>query len=141
MRTDLKTVRLKPEESRWVERFLAQNPWLASFSDLARLSVLDFIQRKGAIPIQPVTVSNGGGERPSFLWDYKLTKQDVRTQLASQPMKKKAWLVGRILEQAPFPEVWEYLTVKDIREALPQLRMSAKRKAHWQAALEAWDET
>jgi len=121
-----------------VGSFLDQNRSVGSFSDLARLAILDFIQRRSHIPIHPVVLSHPKRDRPRFLWDYDLDQAEVKALLLSQPLAKKAWLIARILEQAPFNEVWEYLSPEEIREALPKLRMNPKRKKHWEFALEQW---
>ena len=137
MRSSLKTVRLRPKENEWVEQFLKQNLWIESFSELARIAVLDFIQKRGEIPIRPITTRKNK-KKLSFLWDYDLDSEDVKTILNEQPLTKKHWLVARILEHAPFEEVWNYLTLSEIVEALPKLRMNEKRKKHWEFAIREW---
>ena len=138
MRSSLKTVRLRATETRWVDTFIKQNQWVGSFSDLARIAILDFIQRKDPIQVQPVNIHRAAKERPKFLWDYDLDEEEVRTLLATQPFSKKAWLLARILEEATFDDVWKYLTPDDVREALPKLRMNEKRKRHWEYTLNEW---
>ncbi len=137
MRSSLKTVRLRPQESQWVDQFLKQNLWVESFSELARIAVLDFIARQSVIPIHPITM-RAKKKRPKFLWDYDLDAQEVKTILNEQPISKKVWLIARILEHAPFDEVWNYLTLDEIAEALPKLRMNEKRKKHWEFVLHEW---
>jgi hypothetical protein len=138
MRSALKTVRLHPDEAKWVDQYLQQNFSIGGFSDLARLAILDFIQKRSQIPLQPVTLPPQNKKRPSFLWDYDLDKSEVKAMLLSQPFEKKSWLIARILNEAPFSEVWEYLTPQEIRNALPKLRMNQKRKNHWEFALGEW---
>ena len=67
-----------------------------------------------------------------------MDESEIRAILESQPLAKKKWLIARILEHASLEDVRVYLTLSDIKEALPKLRMSEKRKRHWELALEVW---
>ena len=137
VRTQLQTVRFTPVELREIQRFLKLYPSFASLSTLGRVAILDFIHTKTALPL--VTLSSGKeGQSPSFLWDYDLTGDQVHEILRHRPMEEKKWLIGRILEQARLSEVMEYLTVEEIKQALPHLRLKPKTKAHWEKAIQIW---
>ncbi len=138
MRTELKTIRLRSDEARWVKAFLQNNRIFNGFSDLGRLAVLDFIQRRSFLPTHPISLGFQKKKRPSFLWDYDLDVSEVKAMLVELPLPKKMWLIARILEHARFSEVWKFLTPEEIKKALPQIRMNSKRKKHWEYALEVW---
>ncbi len=98
---------------------------------------MDFIRNKTALSIIP-TGSSQGGESPSFLWDYDLTREQVLEILHHRPMPEKKWLIARILEQAKLSEVLQYLSVSDIAKALPHVQLKPATKAHWEKAIQAW---
>lgn len=133
---ELKTVRLAERESETIGRFLEQNPAIENFSALARIAIMDFMSKKGSIPLRPI-VEEEPKKRPSFLWDYDLTESQVREML-SGPLEKRKWLVGRILEQARFDEIFKYLTLREIERDLPFLRLPKKLKDHWEYAIKRW---
>ena len=133
---NLKTVRLSQKEVRQTEEFLTQNPAIENFSALARIAILDFISKRGSIPIKPILYEEPKG-RPSFLWDYDLTEGEIREMLQSS-LEKRKWLVARILEHARFDEIWKYLTRDQIEHDLPHVRLPEKTKQHWAYALKRW---
>jgi len=77
-------------------------------------------------------------DRPTFLWDYDLTADDVRGLLANGSPVERRWLIERLLTQARWEEIWDYLTPQQVREDLPHLRLPANVKATWERALELW---
>ena len=76
--------------------------------------------------------------RPSFLWDYDLSAEDVRRVLATGTAVEQRWLIERILMQARWDEIWSYLTPQRIREVLPELKLPLHVKGTWARALELW---
>ena len=139
-RNILKTIRFSKKEGKLVDKYLSLNQTFMSFSEMARVAVLDFIQSKSTIELQPITIKAHEQTRPHFLWDYDLTVEQVKTLLKTQSIKQKAWIIARILEHARFQEVFEYITQEEIREALPHLRMNLRRKKNWELALDVWSE-
>lgn len=136
-KTTLKTIRFTQEEAKAIQVYLRQNPSVESVSSLGRIAVMEFIHTRQTLALQPLEKSRVH-ERPSFLWDYDLTEAQVQEILRHAPFDQRKWLIARILERARFEEVFRYLTVEQIREALPFLRMDAKTKHHWQEAIELW---
>ncbi len=61
--------------------------------------------------------------KPTFLGDYDLTSDDVRRILASGTPVERRWLMERILTQARWEEIWEYLTPLQVRDSLPELKL------------------
>lgn len=77
-------------------------------------------------------------DKPTFLWDYDLTADDVRRILASGTPVERRWLMERILTQARWEEIWQYLTPQQVRDCLPELKLPPTLKATWARALELW---
>lgn len=138
-RSYLRTIRFSKEEGEIVDRYLGQNPVFDSFSSLARVAILDIIQREGVLCLNPIT-KGARGKRPAFLWDYDLSESQVR-ELLNRPglPPQKAWLIERILTESRFEEVLEYLTLEEIRQAFPKLRLPPKTRERWAYALERWN--
>lgn len=133
----LKVIRLDKEESAKIDRFLELNTVFQNFSALARVALLDFITRKGSIELRPIVNRSEAELKKGFLWDYDLSDAEIR-EILSGPQKNRLWLVARILEHAKFEEVWDYLSIDDIRRDLPKLRMRPKLKKHWEYAIKRW---
>lgn len=125
----LKTVRLSKEEEEKVSLFMKEHPYFGNFSTVVRASLWEFMKAKQLNPI-PL-------QRPSFLWEYALSPGEIQ-EILRGPQKKRLWLVGKILEHARWDEIWNYLTVDQIAQDLPFLRLPHKIKAHWNYALNRW---
>ncbi len=76
--------------------------------------------------------------RPYFLWDYNLSEKQVHGILKGEDKVKKQWIVTRILESASFDDVFKYLTLSEIRQLVPGLKMKKSVKRAWERALDAW---
>jgi hypothetical protein len=133
----IKTIRFSEKESRQVEQYLADNSVFDSFSSLARVATLQFIETKKGLDLTVYKEENRS--RPPFIWDYDLTDRRVReilSELGLSPDKK--FLMERILSQAKFKNVWEYLTVEEIDKYLEELRLEEPLKRHWRYAINRW---
>ena len=133
----LTTIRLTKHEAGEITRYLRQNPSFASISSLGRVAIMEFIRTKRQLPLTPLA-EGGASLRPSFLWDYDVSEAQVREILRHAPFDQRKWLIGRILERLQPPEVFRYLSMDEIRDALPRLRMDPKTARHWQEAVELW---
>lgn len=79
------------------------------------------------------------GRRLSFLWDYDLSQEDVRRILREGTPTERGWLIGRILEHAPWEEIWRYLTPEQIERDFEHLRFRSPRERElWAYALKRW---
>jgi hypothetical protein len=136
-RTKLVTIRFTPQEMRRMRRYLASNPAFDSISSLGRVATLTFMETQPMLKLQPARATQTA-QRPTFLWDYDLTEAQIRTILTDEPLEQRAWLIARILERLRLTEVLDYLTLEQIREALPHLRMDARTKQHWEEAITLW---
>lgn len=78
-------------------------------------------------------------KRLPFLWDYDLSEEDVRRILRQGTPMERAWLISRILEYAPWEEIWRYLTPQQIARELEHIRFrSARDRELWTYALKRW---
>lgn len=77
-------------------------------------------------------------DRLYFLWDYDLTADQVRSILRSGNETDRLWLTARILSSARYEDVWQYLTIKDIVDIYPKLRLRSQIKNAWSYALGVW---
>ncbi len=78
--------------------------------------------------------------QPYFLWDYALSEEQVREILRGTNETEKIWMMSRILESAKFEDVWEYLTLREVRAYFPKLKLKPAIRDVWAFALEAWGE-
>ena len=76
--------------------------------------------------------------RPYFLWDYNLDVKQVKEILRGEDEAQKRWLVARILESAKFDDVFKYLTLGEIKQLFPNLKLKKPVKKAWERALHAW---
>jgi hypothetical protein len=76
--------------------------------------------------------------RPYFLWDYDLTDEEVRAILRGNDEEQKSWIVGRLLESARYEDVWKYISLAELQELFPKLRLKPQVRAVWEFALLVW---
>ena len=126
---NIRTIRLTNEENGQIEGFLSSHPYLNNFSTLVRAALWDYLKKLGQ--------ETPPAEGPAFLWDYDLSAGEIRELLAG-PQKKRLWLVAKILEQARWKDIWDYLTLDQIRRDLPYLKLSPRTRQHWEDALRQW---
>jgi hypothetical protein len=78
-------------------------------------------------------------QRPYFIWDYDLTEADIRTILRGDDEEQKAWLVARLLESARYEDIWQYISLAELRAILPKLKLKPQVRAAWEFALSVWE--
>lgn len=137
-KTQLQTIRFSLNEMREINRYLRQNRYFESVSSLGRVAVMELIHTQASVSLKPLARASLGGKRPLFLWDYDLTEAQVHEILEHQPFDRRKWLVARILERLGPDDVFRYLSLEEISQALPHLRMNEKIKQHWREAVEVW---
>lgn len=76
---------------------------------------------------------------PYFIWDYDLTDTDVRAILRGDDEAQKTWLVARLLEAARYEDIWEYISLEELRAIFPILKLKPQVRAAWEFALLVWD--
>ncbi|OGC06906.1 hypothetical protein A2526_01040 [candidate division WOR-1 bacterium RIFOXYD2_FULL_36_8] len=73
-----------------------------------------------------------------FFWDYDLSEKEVVNILKTGNKTEKNWIIARILEYAKWDDIWKYLSLNQIKEALPSLKINPKFKNIWQYAVNRW---
>lgn len=131
----LTTIRFAPEEAKELKIYLRRNPAFATISSLGRVATMEFIHTRTALSLSPGV---GAATRPWFLWDYDLSDAQVHELLRHAPFPQRKWLIARLLERLRPPEIFQYLSMDQIRQALPHLRMDVKIHRHWNDAVEVW---
>ena len=78
-------------------------------------------------------------KRPYFMWDYPLDNAAIRDILQQGNPQKKSWIIRRILNYAKWNDIWDYLTVADIRDNFENLRFRHPHDRElWAYALDRW---
>lgn len=79
-------------------------------------------------------------QRPYFIWDYDYTEDDVRAILRGDDEYAKVQMMVRILESARWNDIWNYVTLAEVRRYWPDLyhRMRREVRDVWSWALEMW---
>lgn len=77
---------------------------------------------------------------PYFNWDAPVTNEAVRRALALGTEDDKLYWIARILREARYPDVWEYVSLR--RDVLPRWERLRPRlgrqRAFWEFLVEAW---
>ena len=78
--------------------------------------------------------------RPWFIWDYRVTKRQFREYLKERGTFNRRWALRRLLSRVNPPEIWEYVGLDDLIEALrdPELSLRPWDRDLWEAAVESW---
>jgi len=79
-----------------------------------------------------------GKTRPYFLWDYDLSEDDVRRILRGDNEVERIWMMGRVLESAKFEDVWKYVNLREVKEAMPKLKLKKPIRSAWEYAISVW---
>ena len=75
------------------------------------------------------------GDYLPYFWDYKLTASDLRAIFASKNPIKKRWALARLVESAPLEEIWKYITLDELRQEFPHLKLKQPVRRVWEKAL------
>jgi len=79
-------------------------------------------------------------QTPYFIWDYSLTEDDVRAILRGDDEEQKAWLVARLLESAHYEDIWQYISLAELRAIFPKLQLKPQVRAAWEFGLSVWSD-
>lgn len=78
--------------------------------------------------------------RPYFLWDVETTLDQFRGMLAGEDRAVRAYLIAKLMRQARPDDVFQFVTVEDIREEWPRIeRHLGRTRGFWTWILDAWD--
>lgn len=78
-------------------------------------------------------------DRPAFLWDEPLTRDDLKKRLASENEEESLYYAAKILREARFEEVWSYLSPAFLAAHWEKLhRRLGRRKRFWEFFYTTW---
>ena len=79
--------------------------------------------------------------RPYFLWDVDLTLDRFRALLDSDDLEVRAYLVGKLMRQAKPDDVFQFVTLAEVRDLWPRLeRHLGRSREFWRWLLGVWEE-
>ena len=64
-------------------------------------------------------------QRPPFLWDVPVTERELRERLHHPDPAIRAQWEGRVLCEATFAEVWQYLTLEEVLRDWPHFHSTS----------------
>ena len=77
--------------------------------------------------------------RPDFLWDEPLTRDDLNKLLDGQDEEERLYYASKILREARFEEVWEYLSPTFVASNWERLRWRlGRKKGFWEFIYTTW---
>ncbi len=89
-------------------------------------------------PTPPEKLTDSRG-RPYFLWDVDLTLDQFRALLREGDQVKRAYLVGKLMRQAKPDDVFEFVSLEEIRDLWTDVqRYLGNTRAFWSWLLEVW---
>ena len=78
--------------------------------------------------------------RPYFLWDVDLTLDAFRSNLRTRGRAERAYLVGKLMRQAKPDDVFEFVTLAEVRDLWPDLvGYLGRTREFWTWLLGAWE--
>ncbi|MGH7834836.1 MAG: hypothetical protein ACREQK_14425 [Candidatus Binatia bacterium] len=78
-------------------------------------------------------------ERPDFLWDEHLTRADLKKILEGENESESLYYAAKILREARFEEVWNYLSPGFLAAHWEELRSKlGRRKEFWEFLYSTW---
>ena len=79
--------------------------------------------------------------RPYFLWDMDVTLDHFVRRIREGNREVRAYLVGKLMRQAKPDDVFEFVTLDEIRDLWPDLhRYLGRTRLFWTWLLEAWEQ-
>jgi hypothetical protein len=78
-------------------------------------------------------------DRPYFLWDVPITAAELRERLRDPDPAIRAQWQGRVMREARFDDVWDYITLDEVIRDFSHLRKHLGRmRGFWEYLLDAW---
>ena len=79
--------------------------------------------------------------RPDFLWDERLSGDDLKKLLNGEDEEQRLYYAAKILREARFEEVWDYLSPAFLASHWEKLRgRLGRKKAFWEFFYSTWHE-
>jgi hypothetical protein len=78
-------------------------------------------------------------DRPDFLWDEPLVRDDLKKILAGDNAEERLYYAAKILREARFEEVWEYLSPTFLAANWDKLHSRlGRKKRFWEFFYSTW---
>ncbi|MGH7845217.1 MAG: hypothetical protein ACREQW_08615 [Candidatus Binatia bacterium] len=78
-------------------------------------------------------------DRPDFLWDEPLTREKLKKILDGGTEEERLYYAAKILREARFEEVWDYLSPAFLARYWEKLRRRlGRRKGFWEFFYSTW---
>lgn len=82
-----------------------------------------------------------GQGRPYFLWDMDMTLVRFRELIAGDDVEVRAYMIGKLMRQAKPDDVFEFVTLEQIRADWPKVEpFLGKARPFWTWLLDTWAE-
>lgn len=65
--------------------------------------------------------------RPYFLWDRDLSWREFRDLIDGPDAARSAWAMGRLLDDARWPDIWHLVSPARVRRELPNIRVERRQ--------------
>lgn len=76
-----------------------------------------------------------------YFWDYQITQTRLkRLAKGLEGETSQIWAISRLLESAPYEEIWQFVSLEDLRKIFPKLKLKKPIQKAWQRTLEVWSE-
>ena len=77
--------------------------------------------------------------RPYFLWDVDMTLDRFRALLGGDDAEVRAYLLGKLMRQAKPDDVFQFVTLAEIRRDWPRIeRHLGRSREFWRWLLSLW---
>ncbi len=78
-------------------------------------------------------------DRPDFLWDEPLSRDDLKKLLDGENEEERLYYAAKILREARFEEVWDYLSPAFLASEWEKLRWRlGRKKRFWEFFYATW---
>ena len=84
-------------------------------------------------------MSHDSADRPDFLWDEPLSRDDLKKLLHGENQEERLYYAAKILREARFEEVWDYLSPAFLASHWEKLgRRLGRKKGFWEFFYTTW---
>ena len=84
-------------------------------------------------------MNHDGADRPDFLWDEPTTRVELKEILSDGNDEARLYYAAKILREARFEEVWEYLSPTFLAANWDRLQSRlGRKKKFWEFLFSIW---
>lgn len=78
---------------------------------------------------------------PPIVWEYQIDSNEFLDLLKDPTSPDRRWVLTRILRELPWAQARKYISLKELKELLPEVSLPFKKRRSLEAALEFWSES